>query len=80
MARSTNPAITISPRAVARGGGIVVLPLQEYQRLLASVVPTYYLKGKSAARLDRLVEAGLEEYRQGKTRAIRSLADLDNAR
>ncbi len=77
MARSSKQALTISPKLVERRGGIVVLPLREYQKLLASAVPTYYLKGKSAIRLDRLVERGLQENWKGKARAIRSLADLD---
>lgn len=77
MARSAKQTIKISPKSVERRGGIVVLPLKEYQRLMASVVPTYYLKGKAATKLDRLVETGLQEYRKGKTRLIRSLADLD---
>jgi len=78
MARNSRLAIKISPKAVERRGGIVVLPLKEYQKLLASAVPTYYLKGKAAARLDRLVEKGLQEYRKEQTRTIRSLADLDS--
>jgi hypothetical protein len=78
MARSSRQAIKISPKVVERRGGIVVLPLKEYQRLLASVTPTFYLQGKAAAKLDRLVENSLQEYRTGKTRAIRSLADLDS--
>ena len=77
MARSSKEAIEISPKLVERRGGIVVLSLREYQRLLARVVPTFYLKGNAATKLDRLVESGLQEYRKGKTRAIRSLADLD---
>ena len=77
MARRSNPSIKISPKIVERRGGIVVLPLKEYQRLVASVVPTYYLKGKAATKLDRLVENGLQECRKGKTRIIQSLADLD---
>ena len=77
MARSSKEAIEISPKLVERRGGIVVLSLREYQRLLARVVPTYYLKGNAATRLDRLVASGLREHRKGKTRAIRSLADLD---
>ena len=77
MAQRSNPAIKISPKIVERQGGIVVLPLKEYQRLIASVVPTYYLKGKAATKLDRLVGKGLQEYRKGKTRVIQSLADLD---
>ena len=76
MAQKSKRTIVISPRSVERRGGLVVLSVQQYQRLLASVVPTYYLKGKAATKLDRLVEKGLEEYRKGKTRAIRSLADL----
>jgi hypothetical protein len=53
------------------------LPLKEYQKLLASAVPTYYLKGKAAIKLDRLIEKGLQEDRERKTRTIRSLADLN---
>jgi hypothetical protein len=77
MARSSKKTIEISPQLVERRGGVVVLSLREYERLLAMVVPTFYLKGKAATRLDQLVEGGLQEYRKGKTRAIRSLADLD---
>ena len=77
MARSSKEAIAITPARVNQQGGIVVLSLKEYQKLLASTVPTYYLKGKAGAKLDRLVEKGLEEHREGKTRVIRSLADLD---
>jgi hypothetical protein len=62
---------------VERRGGVVVLPLKEYQKLLASAVPTYYLKGKAAIKLDRLIEKGLQEDRERKTRTIRSLADLN---
>ena len=78
MAQKPKRAIMISQKLVEHRGGIVVLPLKEYQRLLASVIPTFYLKGKAAAKLDRLVEKGLQEYQKGKTRAIRSLADLDS--
>ena len=70
-------SITISKSKVRKESGIVVLPIKEYQRLLAAAVPTYYLKGKAAERLDKLVEVGLRDYRAGKTRKLRSLADLD---
>lgn len=40
-------------------------------------VPTYYLSGKEAEELDRLVEEGLKDYREGRTRKIKSLADLN---
>ncbi|MFH1170070.1 MAG: hypothetical protein V1704_00680 [Candidatus Vogelbacteria bacterium] len=48
-------------------GGVVLLPLQEYRDLQAQAVPTYYLTGKKALALDRLVEKGLKEHREGKT-------------
>ncbi len=77
MERSDGQAIKISPKVIQRGGGVVVLPIKEYQKLLASAVPTYYLKGKAASQLDRLVANGLNAHRSGKSKAIRSLSDLD---
>jgi len=69
--------ITISKETIQQKGGIVILPLKEYQKLYKRAVPTYYLKGKEAKELDKLVEEGLREYGKGKCREIRSLADLD---
>ena len=69
--------ITLSQTKVAKQKGVVVLPVAEYRRLLAASMPTRYLTGKAALRLDKLVEEGLREYREGKTRQIKSLADLD---
>ena len=63
--------------ALQKKKSVVVLPVEEYQRLVAASVPTYYLKGKAALRLDKEVERSLKEYREGKTRRIKSLADLD---
>jgi len=77
MASSAKDSITISPKMVEQRGGIGVLSLREYQKLLARTVPAQYLRGKSAAKLDRLVEGGLRDYRKGKTRVVSSLADLD---
>lgn len=70
-------SIVISKEKIRQEGGIVVLPLKEYQKLYKRAVPTYYLKGKEAKKLDKLVEEGLEEYRKGKCKEIKSLADLD---
>ena len=61
--------------AVKKQKGVVVLPVEEYQRLLAAAVPTYYLKGKAATRLDKLVENSLREYREGKTVTASSLGE-----
>jgi len=70
-------SITISRETVKKKGGIVILPLREYKKLCERAMSTYYLKGKKAEELDRLVEEGLREYRKGKSKSIKSLADLD---
>lgn len=62
---STN-SVKISKKKVRKEGGVVILPLTEYQRLLEKAVPTYYLSGKNATELDDLVTEGLAEYRSGK--------------
>jgi len=69
--------VTIQKARVEREKGVVILPIREYQKLLQKAVPTYYLTGKEAEKLDKLVNEGLKEYRAGKTRKIRSLSDLD---
>ena len=69
--------VSISKAKVKKEGGVVVLSLKEYQKLYERAVPTHYLKGKAAQRLDKLVEQGLRDYQAGKTRVIKSLADLD---
>ena len=70
--------ITISKAQVAKEAGVVVLPVKEYQRLLqTAAIPDVYLTGKAATDLDKLVEEGLREHAAGRTRKIRSLADLD---
>ncbi|MBU2109501.1 hypothetical protein KKB71_00890 [Patescibacteria group bacterium] len=69
--------ITVSKEKIKKQGGVVILPLGEYQKLCERAVPAYYLKGKEAEELDKLVETGLKEYRQGKCKTIKSLADLD---
>ena len=69
--------ISLSRAAVQKQKGMVVLPIKEYQRLLAAAIPTYYLTGKAALKLDKLVHDGIQDYKAGKTRVLRSLADLD---
>lgn len=70
-------SITISKAEINKKEGVVILPLKEYKQLLKRAVPEYYFTGKAAKRLDKLVEQGLRDYHAGKTRKIRSLADLD---
>lgn len=69
--------ISISQCIIDKEGGIVILSLREYQKLCAKAVPTYYLEGKEAEEIDSLVKEGLVAYRRGKSKKIRSLADLD---
>jgi hypothetical protein len=73
--KTSNASITISEAMVRQYGGIVLLPKEEYYRMLG--IPSFQLKGKAAKKLDTLVKEGLQEYRQGKTKVLHSLADLD---
>ena len=77
MATKLKAQIALSIKTVRQQGGLVVLPVAEYQKLLARAVPTYYLTGQAAKQLDRRVAAALKEYRAGKTKKIKSLADFD---
>ena len=69
--------ITIPKEKIKKEGGVVILPLREYQKLCQRAAPTYFLKRKEAEKLDKLVEGGLEAYRKGRCKTIKSLADLD---
>jgi len=71
----TNNSITISEKNVRREGGLVILPLREYEELREKAIPTYYLEGKEAEELDKLVEEGVEDYRNGKTIKASSLRE-----
>jgi len=73
--RVTNNSIVVSKRTVRKEGGIVILPLKKYEELRERAAPTYYLEGKEAEKLDKLVEEGLEDYRNGKTIKAPSLKE-----
>jgi len=73
--RTTKDSITISKEAVQRSGGVVVLPLKEYQNLQERAVPTYQLFGKKAEELDKLVEEGLRDYEAGNVIEASSLRE-----
>ena len=68
--------ITI-PKNLIKNDDLVIIPRKEYEELKAQTVPTFYLKGKEAEKLDKLVKEGLKEYQEGKCKTIKSLADLD---
>lgn len=65
--QTSNNLITISKRNIRRQGGFVILPLREYEELREKAIPTYCMEGKEAEELDKLVEEGLKDYRDGKT-------------
>ncbi|MEK7106753.1 MAG: hypothetical protein AAB899_01025 [Patescibacteria group bacterium] len=67
--------ITLSQKSVQKQKGVVVLPIKEYERLVRASVPEYYLTGKAAKRLDKLVEEGLRDYREGKTITANSISE-----
>lgn len=67
MTYKVKQSILISEKTVQRRGGVVVLPVKEYKKLLEKAIPTYYLPGREAEKLDKLVEQGLREYKEGKT-------------
>ena len=69
--------ISLSKKQIQKNKGMVVLPIEEYRRLSERAVPEYYLTGKAARDLDKLVKEGLRDYESGKCRKIKSLADLD---
>ncbi len=68
-------SITLPTDTIRRQGGMVILPLREYKKLCERAVPTYYLHGKEAEELDRLVEEGLKEHEEGKTIEASSLEE-----
>lgn len=68
-------SITLQKSKIKEEKGVVVLPVEEYRKLLARAVPTFYLSGKEAKRLDKLVSEGLREYHEGKTIKAESLGE-----
>lgn len=68
--------VTVSKTKIDNDKGVVILPIKDYLELLKEAVPTIELSGAAARQLDRLVEESLKEHREGKTKTIKSLADL----
>ena len=69
-------SITVRKEEIEKQKGVVILPVKEYRKLLERAAPDYYLIGKEAKKLDKLVEEGLRDHRAGRTKTIKSLADL----
>jgi hypothetical protein len=58
MAKGSKNSIIISKEEIQKKGGIVILSLREYRKLCERAAPTYYLKGKEAEKLEKLVKRG----------------------
>ncbi|MDO8523311.1 MAG: hypothetical protein Q7S12_03460 [bacterium] len=71
--------ITIARKRIEKQKGVVVLPLAEYRKLLERAVPEHWLSGKSAKKLDILVENGLRDLKGGKTIRANSISEALNA-
>lgn len=73
--KSKGISITI-PKSIIKEEDFVVVPRKEYERMKTSMVPTFYLKGKTAKDLDDRVTKALKEHRGRKTVRINSIVDL----
>lgn len=72
---SNTQTITITKDALK--DGVVIMNLRSYKKLVTSRVPTIQLHGKAAEKHDKEVKKALAEYHSGKTKEIKSLADLE---
>lgn len=63
--------ITVSKNLI-KNDDLVILPRKEYEKMKTQMIPTVYLKGKNAKRLDKRVNETLEEYHKGKTESLQS--------
>ncbi len=68
--------ISLQKKYIDKSGGVVVLPLEEYERLLEHATPTFYLSGREAISLDAEVKRALQAHKSGKTKIIQSLANI----
>ncbi len=62
-------------KTAAKSRGTVTLPVKTYRQLLDAAIPTYYLTGKAATDLDKLVEEGLRDHAEGKTIFANSISE-----
>ena len=69
--------ISLSRDKIKKEGGVVILSLKEYQKLIERAAQSFYLKGREADKVDTLVKNGLKEYKAGRTKSIKSLSELD---
>lgn len=68
--------ITI-PKKITGKEELVVISRKELDRMKAQMMPTTFLKGKAADKLDKRVEQGLKEYHTGKTERLETFLKRD---
>ena len=66
--------ITI-PKNLIKNDDLIIIPRKEYETMKAQILPTFYLKGKEADKLDKMIESGLREYKRGETISANSLRE-----
>lgn len=71
--------ITI-PKKLIKNDDLIVIPRKEYEYMKSQMIPTVYLKGKAAQRLDERVREGMREYKAGKTETLKSFLKRDYPR
>ena len=62
-------------KTATKSRGSITLPVKTYRQLLDAAIPTFYLTGKAATDLDKLVEEGLREHADGKTITANSISE-----
>lgn len=64
--------ITIPKKLIKAQDDLVVIPRGEYEQMRSQMIPAYYLTGKAARKLDKLVRDGITEYKAGKAEPLES--------
>jgi len=67
------------PKEILKEKGVVILPLRKYERMKEKIEKLEREKKLSAeeAEVLKIIAEGEKEYREGKLKTIKSLAELD---
>lgn len=70
-------AIITIPKKITGKEELVVISRKELDRMKVQMMPTIFLKGRAADKLDKRVEQGLKKYRTGKTERLETFLKRD---
>ena len=78
MANQTTKIITL-PKSAIRKEGMVILPLAEYEKIRKKIEKLKKEKKLSVeeAEILKIIAEGEKEYKEGRLKPIKSLAELD---